>query len=141
MKIEITNGENNPVTDFFSSPSNTPVTDEMKCLSLIEVMELPRERRTIALRVLQAIKERDEARGKIENLKLQLGLWEDGNLISEETLGEIRLLNEQINGAFRERDEARDQLIHLRSCVYDVIHSLKAGAFDELEKAWKEGLK
>ena len=41
----------------------------------------------------------------------------------------------------RERDEARDQLIHLRSCVYDVIHSLKAGAFDELEKAWKEGLK
>jgi len=41
----------------------------------------------------------------------------------------------------RERDEVRDQLIHLRSCVYDVIHSLKAGAFDELEKAWKEGLK
>ena len=41
----------------------------------------------------------------------------------------------------RQRNEARDQLIHLRSCVYDVIHSLKAGAFDELEKAWKEGLK
>ena len=41
----------------------------------------------------------------------------------------------------RERDEARDQLIHLRSCVYDVIHSLKSEAFDELEKAWKEGLK
>ena len=41
----------------------------------------------------------------------------------------------------QERDEARDQLIHLRSCVYDVIHSLKARAFDELEKAWKEGLK
>jgi hypothetical protein len=96
MTIEIIKGGNNPVTDFFSSPSNTPVTDEMKCLSLIEVMELPRERRTIALRVLQAIKE---------------------------------------------RDEARNQLIHLRSCVYDVIHSLKAGAFDELEKAWKEGLK
>jgi hypothetical protein len=96
MTIEIIKGSENPVTDFFSSPSNTPVTDEMKCLSLIEVMELPRERRTIALRVLQAIKE---------------------------------------------RDEARDQLIHLRSCVYDVIHSLKAGAFDELEKAWKEGLK
>ena len=96
MTIEIIKGSENPVTDFFSSPSNTPVTDEMKCLSLIEVMELPRERRTIALRVLQAIKE---------------------------------------------RDEAREQLIHLRSCVYDVIHSLKAGAFDELEKAWKEGLK
>ena len=41
----------------------------------------------------------------------------------------------------RQRDEVREQLIHLRSCVYDVIHSLKAGAFYELEKAWKEGLK
>jgi hypothetical protein len=46
-----------------------------------------------------------------------------------------------VNKLCKERDEARDQLIHLRSCVYDVIHSLKAGAFDELEKAWKEGLK
>jgi hypothetical protein len=50
--------------------------------------------------------ERDEAREAIQNLKLQLALWEDGNLISEETLGEIRLLNVQINGAFRERDAA-----------------------------------
>jgi hypothetical protein len=40
-----------------------------------------------------------------------------------------------------ERDEAIDQLIHLRSCIYDVIYFLKNGAFDELEKAWKEGLK
>jgi hypothetical protein len=71
MTIEIIKGSDNPVTDFFSSPSNTPVTDEMKCLSLIEVMELPRERRTIALRVLQAIKERDEAR---EQLRIAVGL-------------------------------------------------------------------
>ena len=41
----------------------------------------------------------------------------------------------------RKRDEAMEELIHLRSCVHDVIHSLKSGAFDELEKAWKEGLK
>ena len=71
MTIEIIKGSDNPVTDFFSSPSNTPVTDEMKCLSLIEVMELPRERRTIALRVLQAIKERDEAR---QQLRIAVGL-------------------------------------------------------------------
>jgi hypothetical protein len=71
MTIEIIKGSENPVTDFFSSPSNTPVTDEMKCLSLIEVMELPRERRTIALRVLQAIKERDEAR---QQLRIAVGL-------------------------------------------------------------------
>jgi len=47
----------------------------------------------------------------------------------------------EVNKLCKERDEAKDQLIHLRSCVYDVIHSLKAGAFDELEKAWKKGLK
>jgi hypothetical protein len=51
-------------------------------------------------------KERDEARGKIENLKLQLGLWEDGNIICEETLGEIRLLKEQIDRVLLERNEA-----------------------------------
>jgi hypothetical protein len=50
--------------------------------------------------------ERDEARGKIENLKLQLGLWEDGNIICEETLGEIRLLKEQIDRVLLERNEA-----------------------------------
>lgn len=47
----------------------------------------------------------------------------------------------EVNKLCKERDETMDQLIHLRSCVYDVIHSLKAGAFDELEKAWKKGLK
>jgi hypothetical protein len=51
-------------------------------------------------------RERDEARGKIENLKLQLGLWEDGNIICEETLGEIRLLKEQIDRVLLERNEA-----------------------------------
>jgi chromosome segregation ATPase len=43
--------------------------------------------------------ERDEAREENTNLKLQLGLWEDGNLICEETLGEIRLLEERIEEA------------------------------------------
>ena len=57
-------------------------------------------------RGIEMQKERDEAREELENVKLQLRLWEDGNIICEETLGEIRLLNEQINGAFRERNEA-----------------------------------
>lgn len=51
-------------------------------------------------------RERDEAREEIENLKLQLGLWEDGNIICEETLGEIRLLKEQIDRVLLERNEA-----------------------------------
>jgi len=44
-------------------------------------------------------RERDEAREENKNLKLQLGLWEDGNLICEGTLGEIRLLEERIEEA------------------------------------------
>ena len=44
----------------------------------------------------KAERERDDAREKLENLKLQLALWEDGNLISEETLGEIRLLETEL---------------------------------------------
>jgi hypothetical protein len=47
-------------------------------------------------------RERDEAREENKNLKLQLGLWEDGNLICEETLGEIRLLEERIEEAQKE---------------------------------------
>ncbi len=66
-------------------------------------------------------RERDEAREKYDTLAVE-------NML-------------EVNKLCKERDETMDQLIHLRSCVYDVIHSLKAGAFDELEKAWKKGLK
>ena len=41
--------------------SETPDTEELKCLSLIEVMAIPQERREIALGTLRAIKERNEA--------------------------------------------------------------------------------
>jgi hypothetical protein len=46
-----------------------------------------------------------EAREELENVKLQLRLWEDGNIICEETLGEIRLLEEQIKQALLERNK------------------------------------
>ena len=51
--------------------SDTPDTEELKCLALIEGMAMPQERREIALGTLRAIKERDEAREalmKIEEL-------------------------------------------------------------------------
>jgi len=62
------------------------------------------------LEVHKLCKERDEAQRQSENLKLQLGLWEDGNLICEETLGEIRLLEEQIKKTLLDRDEAIELL-------------------------------
>jgi hypothetical protein len=40
--------------------------------------------------------------------------------------------------AEQERDEAREKLAHLRACVFDVLHCVKTGAFEELEKAWKK---
>lgn len=55
-------------------------------------------------------RERDEALEELKSVKLQLGLWEDGNLISEETLGEIRLLEEQIKNALLKRNEALEQI-------------------------------
>ena len=120
MKIEITNGENNPVTDFFSSPSNTPETDaflrDLNDYSDVELRAMTEHARKLE-------RERDEWRKKFE--------------ISVDAV-EIAA---RLARAESERDEVRNQLIHLRSCVYDVIHSLKAGAFDDLEKAWKEGLK
>ena len=97
--------------------SNTPETDAAwACFKgytepLQDVQDLSRKLE----------RERDEARAKYDILAVE-------NML-------------EVNKLCNERDEARDQLIHLRSCVYDVIHSLKAGAFDELEKAWKENLK
>jgi len=59
-------------------------------------------RNHIIKRSVKVEQERDEAREAIQNLKLQLGLWEDGNLICEETFGEIRLLEERIEEAQKE---------------------------------------
>jgi hypothetical protein len=74
--------------------NDTKITDEMKCLSLIEVMELPRERREIALGTLRAIKERDEARTELE-------MWRDGNIMHQ-------IHKDELEKAERERDEARE---------------------------------
>jgi hypothetical protein len=57
--------------------SDTTITDEMKCLSLIEVMGMPIERREIALGVLLAIKQRDEWRKCAERLAAIVGANEN----------------------------------------------------------------
>jgi len=117
MTIEITKGSDNPVAEFFSSPSNTPEIDEVEKYSGVTIKDSVTtcgdESSSVYIPVIfarQLERKRDEWAAMCGRYK-------------------------------QERDEAREQLIHLRSCVYDVIHSLKAGAFDELEKAWKEGLK
>lgn len=69
-------------------------------------------------------KERDKAREELENVKLQLRLWEDGNIICEETLGEIRLLEDQIKNALLEQDEAREENAKLRDIAERAINYL-----------------
>jgi len=44
----------------------------------------------------------------------------------------------ELEKVYKERDEAREELAHLRACVFDVLHCVKTGAFEELEKAWKK---
>ncbi len=71
-----------------NSMSDTPDTEELKCLSLIEVMAIPQERREIALGTLRAIKERNEARQALMKIE---ELFIDGTDIyaDRETMGLI----------------------------------------------------
>jgi hypothetical protein len=93
MKIEITKGENNPVTDFFSSPSNTPESDD-QFKSFPAYFEID-----LFCRKLE--RERDELRrmsvtemmGENLNVKHHVTEWENRCLTAE-----------------RERDEARDAI-------------------------------
>lgn len=80
--------------------SDTPETDKAERMAYAQEHMVPTE----VARKLE--RERNKAREEIKNLKLQLGLWEEGNLSCEETLGEIRLLEEQIKQALIERDKA-----------------------------------
>jgi hypothetical protein len=74
MTIEITKCNNNPVAEFFSSPSNTPETDSF---------------------------------------------LRDLNDYSDV---ELRAMTEHARKLERERDEVRDQLIHLRSGLICTTH-------------------
>ena len=151
MKIEITNGENNPVTDFFSPTSNTSETDaflrDLNDYSDVELRAMTEHARKLE-------RERDEARELAQQMSESNQVLQAEVRDYRKTAAKTPLSNNEMHLNLvlqevaklaktlkEERDEARDQLIHLRSCVYDVIHSLKAGAFDELEKAWKEVLK
>ena len=72
-----------------NSMSDTPDTDELKCLALIEVMAtIPQERREIALGALRAIKELNEARAALMKIE---ELFIDGTDIyaDRETMGLI----------------------------------------------------
>jgi hypothetical protein len=76
--------------------SDTPETEELKCLSLIEVMAIPQERREIALGTLRAIKERDEARAAFviatDQMVVAQGKVREANTERDEAREEVRLL-------------------------------------------------
>jgi hypothetical protein len=67
MKIEIIKGDNNPVSDFFSSPSNTPETDAYITSQSYSPTE--HQWRCFARKLER---ERDEARAERDILRLNL---------------------------------------------------------------------
>jgi hypothetical protein len=143
MKIEITKGVETPVTKFFSTTPETDVAEyyiqgEGNYVRSDISRKFERERN-------EAIAERDilrlEAQREAEHHDRMVGELEKVYVERDECYQKITDLESELRGVGLLRDEAMEQLIHLRSCVYDVIHSLKTGAFYELEKAWKEGLK
>jgi hypothetical protein len=65
MTIEITKSSENPVAEFFSSPSNTPETDAVQHEGLLRTNPIPMQVVTANFaRKLE--RERDEARHKLE---------------------------------------------------------------------------
>ncbi len=109
-----------------NSMSDTPDTEELKCLSLIEVMAIPQERREIALGTLRAIKERDE-------LKVA---WYEMQSSFERSRDEVEKL-------IRERDEARATLMRIEELfidgtnVYADREAMGLIARDALEKIYE----
>ena len=88
MKIEIIKGDNNPVSDFFSSPSNTPETDaEFYGINAFCKEDRKLNAMTSYARKLES--ERDEAREKAERYRLEA------------------------NAMMLQRDEAREALKHI----------------------------
>jgi hypothetical protein len=76
-------------------------------------------------------RERDEARADRDIARLAA---------LESDRSHDRMVGE-VERAYKERDEAREALCHLRACVFDALSALDAGAFAELKKAWEEGAK
>jgi hypothetical protein len=82
MTIEITKGSENPVSEFFSSPSRTPNTDDLARGNHVVPTEWAE----------QLERERDEARDQSQRLRVQLNHYTQANEMAEQ--------------AFRERDES-----------------------------------
>jgi hypothetical protein len=93
MTIEITKGSENPVAEFFSSPSNTPETDEVS--SYEGNWDTKALRMTYHARRLE--RERDEARNE---------LLEQARLLGMSSEREAKLISE--------RDEALEEAEYYR---------------------------
>jgi hypothetical protein len=103
MTIEITKGSENPVTDFFSSTSNTPETDE--CGSHEGNWDTKFFRMQFHARNLE--RQRDEARTTIEDAKRALNANDYEGIL----LAALRVKEE--------RDEAREALMKIEDLFVD----------------------
>ena len=96
MKIEIIKGDNNPVSDFFSSPSNTPETDaEFDGINAFCKEDRKLNAMTSYARKLE--RERDEARESLKHIT-EYGTEEINAAVE---------LRQKLASALVERDEAQ----------------------------------
>lgn len=122
--------------------SKTPESDAAERMAFSSEYMVPTE----VSRKLE--RERDEARkGQMEalcdcqRLARQIDDIRDVFDHQDEDWTGSTTLVKAVSKVIRERDEVRDELCHLRACVFDVMSALDAGAFTELRKAWEEGAK
>ena len=87
----------------------TPETEELKCLSLIEVMAIPQERREIALGTLRAIKERNEA------MDYSKATWQSLRDSQDEVL-RLTFENREVT---QDLDKARDAIMKVEEIFVD----------------------
>ena len=142
MTIEIIKGDNNAVTDFFSSPSNTPETDDqpiiyamndngyqVPCVDLEFARKLERERDELAALLaaekatrnsiiekgVQTERERDEARAELKEYRS-----------IAENIGATKAVSDR-DKAVAERDEAREQVKEL---IYIALRAISLAEID-----------
>ena len=133
MKIEIIKGSENPVTQFFSAPSNTTETDDHTIMYGLnengyQVMCVDSEF------ARQLERERDEARAERDSLKIAA---------QREAEQHDRMVGE-LEKVYDERDEAREQNAKLRDIAERAINDFngcKAQTLRSELNQLKDGMK
>lgn len=145
MKIEIIKGDNNPVADFFSSPSNTPETDAaIYPMTGVDIVwpefarKLERERdearekaERYRLEANSLMLQRDEARGELHDIRLNLGEDAEGYTLLHAVCAiqngrdEAREVLSKIDEIFCDGEDTHDDWMKIGIIAKDYLKGLE----------------